>query len=80
VVAGCGSAASPPPRNESSPSKSWLAKGVHVSNIPVQPATIPGFDWAGTITPAVIALPLIALIVVLHKFGLDRRIIRPSRS
>jgi Domain of unknown function (DUF1707) len=56
------------------------SQGIHVSNIPVQPATVPGFDWAGTITPAVIALLLIALIVVLHKSGLDRRIIRPSRS
>lgn len=56
------------------------SQGIHVSNIPVQPATVPGFDWAGTITPAVIALLLIALIVVLHKSGPDRRIIRPSRS
>jgi Domain of unknown function (DUF1707) len=56
------------------------SQGIHVSNIPVQPATVPGFDWAGTITPAVIAILLIALIVVLHKSGLDRRIIRPSRS
>jgi hypothetical protein len=56
------------------------SQGIHVSNIPVQPAAVPGFDWAGTITPAVIALLLIALIVVLHKSGLDRRIIRPSRS
>jgi hypothetical protein len=56
------------------------SQGIHVSNIPVQPATVPGFDWAGTITPAVIALLLIALIVVLRKSGLDRRIIRPSRS
>jgi hypothetical protein len=55
------------------------SQGIHVSNIPVQPATVPGFDWAGTITPAVIALLLIALIVVLHKSGLDRRIIRPRR-
>ncbi len=55
------------------------SQGIHVSNIPVQPATVPGFDWAGTITPAVVALLLIALIVVLHKSGLDRRIIHPSR-
>jgi hypothetical protein len=55
------------------------SQGIHVSNIPVQPATVPGFDWAATITPAVIALLLIALIVVLHKSGLDRRMIRPSR-
>lgn len=54
--------------------------GIHVSNIPVQPAGAPGFDWAGTITPAVIALLLVALIVVLHKSGLDRRTIRRGRS
>ena len=56
------------------------SQGIHVSNIPVQPATVPGFDWAGTITPAVIALLLITLIVVLHKSGLDRRVVRRSRS
>jgi len=56
------------------------SQGIHVSSIPVQPATVPGFDWAGTITPAVIALLLIALIIVLHKSGLDRRVIGPSRS
>jgi hypothetical protein len=55
------------------------SQGIHVSNIPVQPATVPGFDWAGTITPALIALLLIALIVVLHKSGLDRRITGPCR-
>lgn len=51
------------------------SQGVHVSNIPVPPATVPGFDWAGTITPAVLALLLIALVVVLHKSGLGRRTI-----
>jgi hypothetical protein len=56
------------------------SQGIHVSNIPVQPATVPGFDWAGTTAPAVVALLLIGLIVVLHKSGLDRRIIRPGRS
>jgi hypothetical protein len=50
--------------------------GIHVSNIPVTPAAAPGFDWAGTITPAAIALLLIMLIVVLRKSRLDRRIIR----
>lgn len=39
-------------------------------SIPLPPA--PGFDWAGTITPAVIAVLLVTLIIVLRLTRADR--------
>ena len=40
-------------------------------SVPLPPAA--GFDWAGTVTPAVIAAALIALIIVLHVTRAGRR-------
>ena len=40
-------------------------------SVPLPPA--PGFDWAGTVTPAVIAAALIALIIVLRVTRAGRR-------
>jgi len=39
-------------------------------SIPLPPA--PGFDWAGTITPAAIAVLLVALVIVLRVTRADR--------
>ena len=41
-------------------------------SVPVPLPANPGFDWAGTITPAVIALLLIALIIFLRVRRADR--------
>jgi cytochrome c5 len=41
-------------------------------SVPVPLPANPGFDWAGTITPAVIALLLIGLIIVLRARRADR--------
>jgi Domain of unknown function (DUF1707) len=39
--------------------------------VPLTPS--PGFDWAGTITPAAIAVLLVVLMIVLRATGADRR-------
>lgn len=41
-------------------------------SVPVPLPPNPGFDWGGTITPAIIALLLIGLIIALHKSRADR--------
>jgi DUF1707 SHOCT-like domain len=41
-------------------------------NVPVPLPANPGFDWVGTITPAVFALVLIGLIIFLHVSRADR--------
>jgi Domain of unknown function (DUF1707) len=45
------------------------SRGISIT-VPLPPAL--GFDWAGTITPAVIAVLLVALIVVLHAARVRR--------
>jgi hypothetical protein len=41
-------------------------------SVPVPLPVNPGFDWVGTITPAIIAVLLIGLIIALHKSRADR--------
>lgn len=41
-------------------------------SVPVPLPTNPGFDWVGTITPAIIAVLLIGLIIALHRSRADR--------
>ena len=49
--------------------KQVVARVAHLS-IPVPPAQpVPGFDWAGTITPAVFAVLLVALAVYLLRMA-----------
>jgi len=44
----------------------------HGISVPVPLPASPGFDWVGTITPAIIAMLLIGLIIALHKSRADR--------
>jgi Domain of unknown function (DUF1707) len=41
-------------------------------SVPVPLPVNPGFDWGGTITPAIFAVLLIGLIIALHKSRADR--------
>jgi hypothetical protein len=56
------------------PAKRELARQILARaglSVPLPPA--PGFDWAGTVTPAVIAAALIALLIVLRATRAGRR-------
>ena len=55
------------------PAKRELARQILAReglSVPLPPA--PGFDWAGTITPAVLAVLLIALIIVVRAARASR--------
>jgi hypothetical protein len=78
----------PSPASAPSPTGLKTAKeilaglGINVrlpSHVPTPPPAA-GFDWAGTITPAIIALLLIAAIVIVHAARLDRRMTRVNRA
>lgn len=59
----------------SAPARSALPEEILGGRIQVpNPPPVPGFDWAATVTPAVIAIALIALIVITLRATRARRV------
>jgi hypothetical protein len=63
--------AAPDPRNRQLAAEILARMGLKVPLPPLPPA--PGFDWAGTITPAAIAVLLVAVIIVVLRVARTSR-------